>query len=158
LSKTFLKVSIVLCKYIIIWRSNGAFKCKAYSAHHSNQQQLTCNDLQIRMYTIQCNTLISNRRACFSIISPKRIRVEIIISLLCRPSSQAKWSRHFRVVTFRNRLPKSLKSTKGNAKCLYTSNWIGPSLMCQNFSRRNIQKHYYKQKQNSQCSYINLLL
>jgi hypothetical protein len=158
LSETFLKVSIVLCKYIVIRCSYGAFKCKAYGTHYSNQQQLTSNDLQIRMDTIQCDTQISNRRAIFSIISPKRIRVDITISLLCRPSILAKWSRHFRVVSFRNRLPKSLKSAESNAKCLYTSNWIGSLLMCQNFSGRNIQKHYNKQKQNSQCSYINLLL
>lgn len=152
----------MLCKYVIVGRSNRSFKCKPNSSNHSHLQQQTSNNQQIWMYSIQCNTQISYWRSRFSIISPKRIRAGIPVTLFRRPSSLAytltKWCRYFGVRTCRDRLPKSLKSTNSNAKCQNTSNWIGSSLVCQNFSRRNILKHYYKQKLNSQCTYINQLL
>ena len=152
----------MLCKYILIRNRNWTFQSLSNSSYHCNQQQQTSNNQQIWMYSIQCNTQISYRRSRFSIISPKRIRAGITVTLFRRPSSLAyaltKWCRYFRVRTCRDRLPKSLKSTNSNAKCQNTSNWIGSSLVCQNFSRRNILKHYYKQKLNSQCTYIYQLL
>jgi hypothetical protein len=148
----------VLRKYVIVGRSYRSFKCKPNSSYHSHLLQQTSNNQQIWMYSIQCNTQISYWRSRFSIISPKRIKARITVTLFCRPSSLTKWCRYFGVRTCRNRLPKPLKSTNSNAKCQNTSNWIGSSLVCQNFSRRNILKHYYKQKQNSQCTYIYLLL
>jgi len=153
-----LEIYIVLCEYIIVRGCNWTLKSKPHSSYHSYQQQQTSNNQQIRMYTILCNTQISYRRSCFSIFSPKRIVAWVSIFILCRSTCQTKRSRQFRIYTFRKRLPKSLKSTKSNTKCQNTSYWVSTTLMCQNFSRRNILKHYNKQKQNSQCSYINQLL
>lgn len=58
----------------------------------------------------------------------------------------------------RTRLPQSQCSGPKNTNSQNSSNRIGTSLMSQNFSRRNVLKHYNKQKQNCQCSYINQLL
>jgi hypothetical protein len=128
----------VLRKDIIVWSSYWSFKCEPNCSNHSYLLQQTSNNQQIWMYSIQCNTLISYWRSIFSIISPKRIRAGSII-LFCRPSSLTKRCGNFRVRTSRNRLPKSLKSTNSNTKCQNTCNRIGSSLMCLNFSRRNIQ-------------------
>lgn len=148
----------MLCKYIIVRCCYRTFKSQSNCTYHCYQQLLTCNNLQIRMYPILSNTQISYRRSPFSIISPKRIGAASSILLVCSFTLQIKGSRNFGVNVLRKRTAKSLKSTKANTKCQNTGYWISTSLMCQNLSRRNIQKHHNKQEQNCLCSHINQLL
>jgi hypothetical protein len=146
----------MLCKYIIIRSCYRTFKCQSNSSYHRNLQQQTSNNQQIRMYSIQSNPLICNRRCVCSIILPKRV-ISIIINSLC-PYNLARWGWLFCVNTFRKRLPQCQKDTNSNTKKQYPSYWISTTLMGLNFSRWNVLKHNYKQKQNSQSSNINQLL
>jgi hypothetical protein len=152
----------MLSKNIIIRSSHRTFKSKAYSSHHSHLQQQTSNNLLVRMDTIQSNSLICYGRTIFSIRSPKGIASCFSRNWLSghsliatNSSSRCKASS---VLTTCRKTPLSLECTKSNAKKLYTSNWISPSLLCQNFSRRNVLKHYNKLKLNCQCTYIHQLL
>jgi hypothetical protein len=57
--------------------------------------------------------------------------------------------------TFRKRLPLCQSSCNNQTKGQDSGNGISSTLMCKNFSRWNVLKHYNKLKQNSKCSYIN---
>lgn len=75
---------------------------------------------------------------------------KILCSTGCRHSSQNR--------TFRKRLPLCQGACNNLTKGQYPGYGISSTLMCKNFSRWNVLKHYNKLKQNSKCSYINQLL
>lgn len=157
----------MLCKNIVMRCSHWAFQSKAYSTNHCYQQQQTCNNLQIRMYSVQSNTLICYTRTCCPVILPETITIGINSSIAISILSPA-FLHPLRSVCQRHRkslnrslgkgLPQSQQCSKNQTKPLYTSYGVGSSLMSKNFSRWNIQKHYNKQKQNSQRSHVHLQL
>jgi hypothetical protein len=74
-NKSFLKVPVMLPKYIIIRSSNWSLKCESHSTYYSYLQYLTSKNQQVRMYSIQSNTQCSYWRSFFSCSLPKMKRV-----------------------------------------------------------------------------------
>lgn len=156
LYEAFLEVNVVLPKYILIWHRYWSFQRKTNCSNHCNQQQQTPNNQQVCMYSIQPNSKIRNSRCCSPVIIPKRIvpRTAHKVGILaCKCRSCRNWACLKR--TFNKWLSKCLKCGEDQAKAQYTCYRISSSLMPKNFCRRNIQKHYHKQKQNSKCPNIN---
>lgn len=156
LNNNFSKINIMLCKNIIIRCSNWTFQSQSNSTYHCNQQQQTCQNLQIRMNTVQRNSLICNRRRRSSQMIPKRIKRKIskrtFRSFFKERKGRKRQKSHS---SGRKRLPQRLKCRKSLTKKKNTCDWISPTLMCQNFCRWNVLKHDNKQKQNRQSSNIN---
>lgn len=150
----------MLCKYILIRYRNRALLSKSNSSNHSYQQQQTCKNQLVCMYSIQCNTKISNSRSSCPIMIPKRIIPCISYKFRIYIVSKLRSCRHWKSLkrAFRKRLPQSQNSSNNLTKTQNSSNRIRSSLMCKNFCGGNILKHHNKQKQNSKCSNINQLL
>lgn len=140
----------MLCKNILVRHRNRTFLCQTNSSYHSNQQLQTCNNQQVWMYSIQCNPLICNSRSCFPRISPKRVR-----RINRRVETIRGWQWKSLKRTLRKWLHLCSNRCKKQTKSQNTSNRVSPTLMCKDFSGRNIQEHNNKQKQNSKCPYIN---
>lgn len=153
-NNNFLKVYIVLCKNIVIRSSNWAFQSQGNSSNHCNLKQQACKNLQIWVHTIQRSSLICNRRSSFSRRIPRRIKKRAFSSFCIFSQRILERNWHHRNRTRRQRLPQCQKSSSSLTKKQNTCNRISSSLMCLNFSRRNIQKHHNKQKQNCQSTHI----
>ncbi len=172
LHQNFLKINIVLCKYINIGCRNWTFQSQTNGSHHSNQQQQRGNNQQICMNSIESDSLRSNRRGSCTQILPERI-ISLPIHTLwsfCNetPFALNQSTKHplfgplVNLPSLQQRrrfkralgLPLSQCSSPKKTNSLNSSDWISSTLMSKNLCRWNILKHDYKQKQNSQCSYI----
>ena len=167
--QNFLEVNIVLCKHIYCWCGNWTFQCQSNSSNHSNQQLLRCNNLQISMNTIQSDSQRCYCRRCSTIILPERIMCMCIIILIvgailniarilqrccCQQCLLFGRAICYRSHIRGSRHPQRQGSRNQNTNSQNSSYGVGSTLMSKNFSGRNVLKHYNKQKQNCQCSYI----
>lgn len=152
LNNNFLKIDRMLCKNIIIRSCKGTFQCQSYCTYHCNQQKQTCQNQEVWMNSIQGNSLICNWGCRCSQTTPKRIRK---IHSFFFPRSCFRKRRREGSYMGGKRLPQSLKSLQSLTKKENTCNRVSSTLMRQNFSRRNIQKHNNKKKLNSQSTNIN---
>lgn len=137
----------MLSKHIIVRGGNRSFQSKSHRTDHCYQQQLTCNNQQIRMYSIQPNAQISYRRCRGLSTIPKSKR---LFSIFLHRKS--RWIKS--INSSRKRTIKSINSSYPNAKSQNTSYRIGTTLVCLNFSCRYILEHYNKKEKNSKSTYI----
>ena len=170
-----LEVNVVLCEHIYVRSRNRTFQSQPNSSNHCYLQQQRCNNLQISMNSIQRDSQRRYSRCSCALILPKRVELFIILpGLECvappahhtgvtihsqrnsgrrsnRTPSPQQW-------TFRKGLPLCQSPSSNNTNSQNSSYGIGSALVCKNFSRWNILKHYNKQKQNCQCSNIDQLM
>lgn len=137
-----LKINCVLPEHIMIRCFHRALLCQSYRSNHGYQLQKRPKHLQRRMNPVQGNSQICHSRSRFPPFCPKRrlrakkIRIFWKRGCTCR----RKFCR-------KNSCPqKTLGLNPGDR--------VTPALMSQNFSRRNVQKHNHKLKQNCQSTYI----
>lgn len=172
----FLKIYVVLCKHVLIRHRNRTLQSQSHCSNHSYQQLQTCNNLQISMNPVKSNSLICNCGSCFPVMVPKRVLPLCSSILRTKVSGPAQYfkicSRHNKTLrspgstcghspqnrTFSKRLPLRQSSCENQTKCQHPCYRISSTLVCKNFSGRNVLKHYNKLKQNSKRSYINQLL
>ncbi len=133
----------MLPKNIMLWSFHRTILSESYCPNHGNQQKKRPHHQQRRMNPIKSNSQRSDWSGGFPPFCPKRS----IILRKHRYRGKKRCSAMRRI--FQSK-PSSPKKTQG----LDSSHRVTSTLMCQNFSRWNIQKHHNKQKQNSQCTNI----
>lgn len=149
----FLEVHIVLCKHVYSWSGYWAFQCKANSSNHSNQQLQRSNNLQISMRTVQSSSQRGNCRCSSTIMLPKRIALRFSVGRFDGSSRSVGYGCHVSGPGYC--LQQRQGSCLNNTKTQNTSYGVSTTLMSQNFSGRNVLKHYNKLKQNRQRADIN---
>lgn len=161
----FLKINIMLCKYILVRHRNWTFLSKSHCTNHSNQQQQTPNNQLICMYSILSNTQICYSRSRCPIMMPERIMSSIphkfgVYIIAVNSINKGSCCRHGKSLkrTLRKRLPQSQNTSNKQTNTQNSCYGVSSSLMCKNFSGWNILKHNNKLKQNSKRSNINQLL